>query len=771
LFFKSSKSKEFPDFHTFTRFISCTPLVAGKDSGKIPAMYIYSMKKLGTLILTGLILFFMAIALHAGNGKADSLISLLSTANTDSSRFRLESEIARLLAKKDTDNSAKHALRGLEFYKKLGNTNNPFLKALYMKYAAVCFTSLGLSVSERGNYQEALRNFLEALHLREKLNAMDSLDPAGRKTLAQSYHNVGLAADRMGDPSTALINLIHAADLRESLAAANPNDKQTSSAFATTLNVIAGIYIHQKRYVEGDRNYENALAIFEKQKDEEGVMGTLNNLSLSAKAQGKFEKAIEDGMKAKSIAETIHSKFMQAAIFNNMGGVYYLMHRLEDAERSFREAIASYSVIHDDRGTAGALTNLGTLLLDKKNPGEAMNCFTKAEEICQNHHLNVLLMEVFSGLGSVYAAKGDFKNAYTFNRKYQVLKDTLVNSENLKQQNEMETKYETLKKDKEIIILNKAGEIKAAEIEKQKAEAGKQQTIRNAFICGFVLVLLFGIVIFNAYRDKGKANEIIAKQKTIVEEKNKDITDSIHYAQRIQSAVLPSDEMRKHIFPDSFILFRPKDIVSGDFYWASEKNKKKIIAIVDCTGHGVPGAFMSLIGSAFLNEIVNELGILDPAEILHQLRDRVIRALKQTETGSTSRDGMDAVVCVIDEEMDCLRFACANNPLWLMRDGAMMEFQADKIPVGTHEGDLKPFTLQTLNLKTGDQLYMFSDGYADQFGGPKGKKFKYKALKELLLNIQHLSMAEQEKRLGHCLEDWKGNISQVDDILVMGIRI
>ncbi len=263
--------------------------------------------------------------------------------------------------------------------------------------------------------------------------------------------------------------------------------------------------------------------------------------------------------------------------------------------------------------------------------------------------------------------------------------------------------------------------------------------------------------------------EEIEKQKELIEERNKDMTDSINYAKRIQEAILPQKELKYTLFPDAFVLFQPKDVVSGDFYWFAEKNGKRFIAAVDCTGHGVPGAFMSMIGNAFLNEIVNERGITEPGKILSELRFLVIKALKQTGAEGEARDGMDiSLLCFSDGYAE---WAGANNPLWLMQRGKCTVYLPDKRPIGFFRGQGLPFTNNRIEMQKEDTFYIFTDGYADQFGGEKGKKFKYKQLQELLISIQPEPMLKQEEILLDTLNEWKGNLEQVDDVLVIGVRV
>lgn len=285
-------------------------------------------------------------------------------------------------------------------------------------------------------------------------------------------------------------------------------------------------------------------------------------------------------------------------------------------------------------------------------------------------------------------------------------------------------------------------------------------------------------------RDRLRMEKDIREKNKIIEEKNKDITDSINYAKRIQQAILSDKtEVKKHL-PESFIYFRPKDIVSGDFYWFAHRDGTTFIAAADCTGHGVPGAFMSMIANSFLNEVVNEKGILRPDLILNELREKVIRALRQTGEGMENRDGLDISLCAV--KGNNLEFAGANNPAWIVRgiDHAsgpdseelvksskhrLLELSPCKQPIGTHPNP-RPFSLRSMDLMKGDTVYLFSDGFADQFGGPKGKKIMYRNFADILLSIQDKKMEDHKNVLDGAIMSWKGPLEQVDDILVIGFR-
>jgi serine phosphatase RsbU (regulator of sigma subunit) len=322
-------------------------------------------------------------------------------------------------------------------------------------------------------------------------------------------------------------------------------------------------------------------------------------------------------------------------------------------------------------------------------------------------------------------------------------------------------------------------------------------------------MILLAVVIFRSYRNKKRANKLLAEQKSEIEFKNveleqqkeeitaqrdeietqsvviteqrdvalrqkKEITDSIHYAKRIQNAILPTRKMFAEDLSDYFILFQPRDIVSGDFYWMTKKNRKLIIAAADCTGHGVPGAFMSMLGVSFLNEIVNKAQITESNLILEKLRENVIESLHQTGKDDEAKDGMDIALCIIDTENNTLQFSGAYNPLYLINKNGenqeITEIKPDRMPIGIYMSNMKPYTERTISLQKGDTLYIFSDGYIDQFGGEHGRKLKAQSFKNILLEIQQLSMSEQKLYLENFMKNWQKSRSQIDDILVIGMR-
>jgi len=307
---------------------------------------------------------------------------------------------------------------------------------------------------------------------------------------------------------------------------------------------------------------------------------------------------------------------------------------------------------------------------------------------------------------------------------------------------------------------------------------------RLAKVLYIITVVVFIFLIFrwrtNRLRKANqelKEKEIIAqqvaKQKEELSVKNKSITDSLIYAKRIQEALLPSDTTIRNACPQSFVLYKPKDIVSGDFYWMNEKQDKLFIAAVDCTGHGVPGAFMSIIGLELLDNITNDQGIEEADKILYDLNKGISLTLsKDAYDKRTIRDGMDISLCVIDRKKKQMQFAGAFRPLYLMRDNKIREIKGDRFSIGMMEDSMeKPMVnVHTIDLKEDDMVYIFTDGYADQFGGSEGKKYKYRRFRHLLLNIHKLPVEVQKDYLDKSIEEWKGELEQVDDILIIGFK-
>jgi serine phosphatase RsbU (regulator of sigma subunit) len=359
------------------------------------------------------------------------------------------------------------------------------------------------------------------------------------------------------------------------------------------------------------------------------------------------------------------------------------------------------------------------------------------------------LKQEYLNLANSQKLLGDHENALSNYQKYINIKDSLFSIEAKESVARIETKREIELRDKEIVI-----------------QQLKKRTERIYLFAGILLLVFIIIFITVRYRSQKRSKELLTLQKNIIEEKQKEIVDSINYAKRIQYALLAHRDFLKHHLPDHFVLFKPKDIVSGDFYWASAKDDLFYLAVCDSTGHGVPGAFMSLLSISFLNEAINEKNILRPDEAFNFVRNRLINNIST----DGQKDGFDGILICLDKKNRKLTYAAANNSPVLVRNNTLTKLSNNRMPVGAGEKK-ENFELFTYDLLENDVLYLYTDGFNDQFGGPDGKKFMNKRLNKTLLEIHKQSSEIQANKLFQVFNDWKGNLDQVDDICVVGIKI
>jgi serine phosphatase RsbU (regulator of sigma subunit) len=456
-----------------------------------------------------------------------------------------------------------------------------------------------------------------------------------------------------------------------------------------------------------------------------------------------------------------------------MGNAYIGTKEYLKAETCFLKSI---KIQEEDLGDLkGQLTNyfnLAAMFYEMKQYEKAIDNSLHTLDILHKIGSFEYEVQVYDLLAKVYAANHQFDKAYDYHVRYLEMKDSVSALEGEKHVLEMQTKYETEKKENEIKALTQQNEI-------QDLQLNKNKVIIYAIIAGFILLVFMAIMIYKRYTLKRDANAQLEEQngriqlqKEIIEQKNKDITDSIIYAKRIQEAILPSVEVLRSSLKDAFVFFKPKDIVSGDFYFYEETSDGRYyFAAVDCTGHGVPGAFMSIVGHNALKQSINEFGKRKPAEILNQMNGILKSTLHSDDNDKSVKDGMDINLCCYDPSKGTLEYAGAFNPLWCVNGKELKEIKGDKFPIGEYafEGE-RFFMNHEIKIQEGDCFYLFTDGFADQFGGERGKKFKYKNLQELLISMQGLDMTKQMESLDVTLQNWKGQLEQVDDILILGLK-
>lgn len=548
---------------------------------------------------------------------------------------------------------------------------------------------------------------------------------------------------------------------------------------------IGQFYNDHRQVAEGMRYLHKAVNVFKEIGNDEELAAAYNAISISFDEKKHLDSAIFYTDRALEIRTRIKDTAGLSESYNNKAAYLKDLKDLKGAETYYEKDRALCILRKNDHGLAICLNNLSRLYQAQGKLDKAIVAAGQSAALSEKKGYIENLYYTYGNLLDFYKQKKDYKQSLHYALMYLTIYDSLNKIEVQRGLTEMAAKYENEKKELEIKSLmneNKAKQeqvrSKTLELQVKNEETKRANTQKMFFATGFVLAVLMAFFIFRGYRNKQKANQIIMAQKAevevqkkMIEEKNNEIIDSINYARRIQQSVITSQNYLQQHLQDFFVFFAPKDIVAGDFYWALDTEQGFMMATGDCTGHGVPGAFMSVIGINFLNEIASEKKITRPDLVLNELRQQIIRAMNPEGNLEGGNDGMDICLYVIEKNRKKLRYAAANNPLWMIREGKLLEFGPDKMPVGKYSKDHIPFTHFEIDLVPGDMIYTFTDGYADQFGGPNGKKFKYKQLGELLQQIWKKPTAEQKNILAGRFDEWKGDLEQIDDVCIVGVRI
>jgi len=515
------------------------------------------------------------------------------------------------------------------------------------------------------------------------------------------------------------------------------------------------IFWNLKNIDEALEHYRKAMAMRIALNDSSGIAASYGNMGLVFRQTGKLDSADLYYRRSMIMREKLGDPQMIAISYNNLA-ILYLDNKPDSAIFYLEKAMAAHKSANDMYGYAGCLNNIGIAYRNQGRLDDAEQAQLEAAGMSKQLDNKEVLKNAYGELASIYAAKGDYRTAYDYFSKKDSLKDIIFDADMTQAVTDAGEKFDSQRKQREN--------------ERLKAQ-GEKDALLNKFL--FVLAGLGLIVtgsLFYAYRNKRKSNQQLAIQNAQIESQKKEITDSINYAQRIQQAILPPESnLRKH-FPDSFVFYLPKAIVSGDFWWMLEKDNYIFVGIADCTGHGVPGAFMSMLGMEMLNDIARETS--EPSEILSRLSLAIKRSLRQTSGETQSRDGMDICLMRFDPAAHEMIYCGANRPLWIRKaNGELQEFSPTKAPIGGPADEFQEYASHKTVIETGDTLYSFTDGYADQFGGDRGKKLKTSGLRVLLEQYSLLPMAVQERELSAYFHRWRGSLEQVDDVLICGIRI
>ncbi|MCB9364930.1 MAG: tetratricopeptide repeat protein [Flavobacteriales bacterium] len=670
-----------------------------------------------------------------------------------------------------------------------------------------------------------------------KNNTTPSIKRCFLKIKSRALHNIAYIYKQRGAIAKALTYYHKSLKIRE--------ENNDTTGMATSLTNLGVIYLKQGDTIKALDYYSQGYELRKKTKSKNGMALSLNNIGYIYRCQGKFKEAMELYTQSLALYEDTGDKRGIAMIYNNIGSIYDKQGNKDKALSYFLKSLEIKKEIGYQRGVVVSMANIGNLYFDLNQLNKAKDYGIKSLVIAKEIGYPGEIEAAADLLSKVYEKEKNYRGAFEMFKLRITMRDSILSEKNQGEATQQKYKYAYEKQvAADSIKAVEAKKVTDAQIETQKAQIKQAQIQQLALFSGVALLILFGGFMYNRFRISNKQKQIIEEQKIIVEnardlleEKNTEITDSIQYAKRIQNAILPSAKIVKKYLNESFILYKPKDIVAGDFYWMeivsdeggvmSGKNPTLniqhstsiLFAAADCTGHGVPGAMVSVICNNALNKSVREYGLLDVGAILDKTREIVIQEFEKSD--EEVKDGMDIALCSLrfnvqdsklyeletrsqkPETVALLQYAGAHNPLWIIRSVAssadegsvsrskgqqltssryeqsstqtdrqfdLIEIKADKQPIGKFEKPT-PYTTNKIELQKGDSIYIFSDGYIDQFGGDKGKKFKAKSFKELILSIQDKSMEEQKIALDNAFKIWKGDLDQLDDVCIIGVKV
>lgn len=695
----------------------------------------------GEIILTSLFFLLLYTGLHAQDPEAIRAIDQkLSSAKEDSARSRIYYDASRLyLAAGEISKADSCADLAIEYADKSGSpihmSSAHRVKGTSLDYSgryndAIDEYNLGISIIDTSKFRDEY-----SAHLLAIANAL--FFKASYDDALNYYYRSLYVRRAIGD----------------------------SAGMAGSMMGIANVYSANEQDAYAVPFYKEALGIQERRNNKKMISWLLNNLGSTYVDAGKPDSALPYFERSIKMKEEEGDMYGLSATYINVGEIYLLKDDPNAALFYFRKAYDIRKEMGDSHELANTYQSLGKAYERLGKYDTAMMWFDSSYAMAIRSEMKDVQYRALYLMAELKYNSGNHKEAFDYLLKSVNIKDSVITEESRQQINELMQRFDTEQKEQKIALQN-------AEI-----ESGK--TFRNFLYVIIGLSIILGIVLLFGFIRKQKTNqllaaknEVIEQQNKIVEEKNKDIIDSITYAKRIQTALLPSDTKFKRLLPESFVFYQPRDIVSGDCYMIEEWGNEIIVAAVDCTGHGVPGAFMSFMAYDLFQEAVMEHGITSPGAILSRMRAGVTRMLVQgSESKQQVYDGMDAAICTISADGKRVTYAGAHRPLWLIRNGEFIEYKETKCSVSPAEHDQIPFNVHEIETRPGDLFYIFSDGYADQFGGPNGKKFKLARLKQLLLDFRTVPSSAQEEKVAAAFRDWKGKMEQIDDVLLIGFRI
>ena len=731
----------------------------------------------------------------AQTNKVDSLLALVNTSKKDTSAVMVYSNLCWAYL-----NQSEHK-KALDY----GEKGLKLAKEINFKFGTLkCYKNLGSVYTLMADFDKALLYYNSSLKIAEEINDKNEIancngnignifyyksdyvqallfyekqlklveETKNSAGMARCYNNIGSLYAFLGNYPKALGYYLRKLQLSEEL-----KDDDLKAGAYTNMGIL---YVQLQRDDKAEEYYSKALKIYEKLGDRRSCAMIYVNFGNLNNDRQNYSKAREFHERSLNIATVINDKELISKNLEDLGLIYLIDGDKNKAMDHFLKTLAIKREIEDLYGIAACYVNIGSIQVSEGKNLEGLEYLAKALEIGQKIGSPDILRSAYTKLAESNFKIENFKQAYIYQVKLKEVNDSVFNVENSKILSDIKTNFEVERIETE--LKTKAAAQQAIAEEKNR----KQKVISISVAIGLVLVLILALFIYRSNRQKQKANQLITQQKQeveiqkhVIEEKHKEITDSINYAERIQRSFLASKDLLDDNLKEYFVLFMPKDVVSGDFYWATILNHNFALVTADSTGHGVPGAIMSLLNITSLESAIKD-GYMQPADILNATRKTIIERLKKDGSVEGGKDGMDCCLTVYDFKNKKLSIAAANNPVWIVRgagvstslnDREVLEIRPDKMPVGKHDRDSVSFTQQEIDLQSGDVVYTLTDGFPDQFGGENGKKFMSKNLRELLAANAHLPMHEQKELLVTTFKNWVGDMEQVDDVTIIGVRV
>ncbi|MDO8998125.1 MAG: tetratricopeptide repeat protein [Bacteroidota bacterium] len=692
--------------------------------------------------------------------------------NSDNNFSIIEDSVLKSIAIKKPDTTIARSYNYLAFELR---RNNPTKSVKYGELALVIYTknnnlggvalsnfNLGTAHLNLSKHHDALEYFNKAIFFGNKAG--------DKKVVAAAYNNIGIVFIKQGNTSEAIKNYLLGLKLRAEL-----NDKsQMGASYAN----IGNVYFNERKYDEALKNYKLAVNLFEETNTKFGLANAISNIGNLYLELGKIDTAYNFFNKSLKISLEINDKRGISSSYNHLGSIYLIQKKYTLAKDYFNRALKMQEETENIEGMVGTINDIGRVEIELNNISSAEKKLKENLIILKKTRSLKILADCYALLSRIDTLKRDYKNSFYHYKLHVEYMDSVRNKDNSEKIIQQQLTFDFNKKEAE----TKEKQLKKDIVAKE--ELRQQKKITNISIGAGVLVFLFLVIAIRAYNGKQKANLItlqqkieVEKQKHLVDEKQKEIIDSITYAKRLQEAILPPFEFINKHFKHNFILYKPKDLVAGDFYWSEKIGDKFYIAAADSTGHGVPGALVSIVCSNALHRTVKEFNISETGKILDKTRELVLETFEKST--SDVKDGMDISLLCIDNKNKKIFWSGANNPLWYISHSSnsnkvggneLMVIKADKQPIGKTDNP-KPFTTHEIDYIENTTFYLFTDGFADQFGGPSGKKFNKKQFSELLIKNNQLTLHEQKDCINEVFENWKGNLGQVDDVCLIGIKI